>query len=191
MNARGAQPASFTSLEYTIRKARLDERHAIQALIAESARGLSRADYSDRQIESAISHVFGVDSSLIADGTYFVAEHKGKLVGCGGWSKRKTLFGGDQFATRDASELDPATDPARVRAFFVHPEWARKGIARQILDRCEEEACAAGFRSVELMATLPGVKFYEACGYEESEEFEYEMTTGGTLPLVRMRKQIV
>ena len=178
------------SLDYTIRKARLDDRDAIQGLIAASARGLSQTDYSNQQIESAISDVFGVDTSLIAGGTYFVAERDGDLVACGGWSKRKTLFGGDQFATRDTSELDPHSEPAKIRAFFVHPQWARKGLAQAILLRCEAEARAAGFRSVELMATLPGVKFYAACGYEASEHFDYEMPSGGTLPLVPMRKEL-
>jgi N-acetylglutamate synthase-like GNAT family acetyltransferase len=177
-------------LDYTIRKACLDDRGAIQELIAASARGLSQTDYSNQQVEAAITDVFGVDTSLIADGTYFVAEHDGELVGCGGWSKRKTLFGGDQFATRDATGLDPHTDPAKIRAFFVHPEWARKGIAHAVLARCEAEARTAGFRSLELMATLPGVKFYLACGYEESEQFDYEMASGATLPLVPMRKSL-
>lgn len=183
-------PASEPSLDYTIRKAYLDDREAIQDLIAASARGLSQTDYSNQQIEAAITDVFGVDTSLIADGTYFVAEHAGKLVGCGGWSKRKTLFGGDQFAARDTTELDPQSEPAKIRAFFVHPRWARKGIAQAILTRCEAEAREAGFRSVELMATLPGVKFYLACGYEESDQFDYEMASGGTLRLVPMRKSL-
>lgn len=177
-------------MDYSIRKARLEDRDAIQELIAASARGLSRTDYSNQQIESAITDVFGVDTSLIADGTYFLAERDGELVGCGGWSKRKTLFGGDQFATRDATELDPQSEPAKIRAFFVHPQWARKGIAQAILRECEQEARAAGFRSLQLMATLPGVKFYVACGYEESEQFDYEMASGGTLRLVPMAKSL-
>jgi N-acetylglutamate synthase-like GNAT family acetyltransferase len=177
-------------LDYTIRKARLDDRDEIQKLIAASARGLSQTHYSNEQIETAITDVFGVDTSLIADGTYFVAEHDGELVGCGGWSKRKTLFGGDQFATRDTTELDPQFEPAKIRAFFVHPQLARQGIAHAILSLCETEACTAGFHSLELMATLPGVKFYLACGYEKSEQFDYEMAGGGKLPLVPMRKKL-
>jgi len=177
-------------LAYTIRKAQLADRAAIQELIASSARGLSQSDYSTSQIESAISDVFGVDSSLIQDGTYFVAEDDNELVGCGGWSKRATLFGGDQFATRDATELDPQSQPAKIRAFFVHPDWARQGIAKAILSRCEDEARAAGFRAVELMATLPGVKFYLACGYQQSARFEFEMASGETLSLVPMKKEL-
>jgi N-acetylglutamate synthase-like GNAT family acetyltransferase len=179
------------SLDYTIRKAQIQDRDAIQRLIAASARGLSKADYSDEQIEAAIATVFGVDSALIEDGTYFVAEHDRELIGCGGWSKRKTLFGGDQFATRDASALDPRTEPAKIRAFFIHPKWSRKGVARAILSRCEDEARRAGFRTVELMATLPGVKFYLACGYDKSAMTDYEMVSGVTLPLLRMQKELV
>src|SRR5689334_10650716 len=130
----------------------MDEREAIKQLIAESARLLSREHYSDKQIEAAIATVFGVDTDLIEDGTYFVAEDAGAMVGCGGWSKRKTLFGGDQYLSRDAGYLDPASEPAKIRAFFIHPDHARKGIARAILSRCEEEARAEGFHALELMA---------------------------------------
>lgn len=178
-------------MDFTIRKARLEERGHLQKLIAASARGLSKADYSDEQVEAAIATVFGVDSALIDDGTYFVAEQAGELIGCGGWSKRKTLFGGDQFATRDESLLDPESEPAKVRAFFIHPDWARQGVARAILARCEEEARRAGFSAVELMATLPGIKFYEACGYDKSGQMDYEIAESVTLPLVPMRKDLV
>src|SRR6185436_15604432 len=112
---------SSTAMGYSIRKAKLEDRSDIQQLIAESARGLSRAHYSDAQIEAAIATVFGVDTSLIDDGTYFVVEETGQLIGCGGWSKRRTLYGGDQFADRDVSYLDPDSDPAKIRAFFIHP----------------------------------------------------------------------
>src|SRR6267378_6450945 len=137
-------------MHYVIRKATLADRDAIADLIKDSARSLSRADYSDAQIEGAIATVFGVDTNLIIDGTYFVADSAGALIGCGGWSKRKTLFGGDQYSTRDAGELDPETEPAKIRAFFIHPDHARKGIARAILETCEAEAGASGFRTLEL-----------------------------------------
>ena len=175
------------TVDYAIRKARLEERDAIQLLIIESARRLSRDDYTDDQIEAAIKAVFGVDTSLILDGTYFVAESAGMLVGCGGWSRRRTLFGGDQFADRDTSELDPQTEPARIRAFFIHPKFARQGIARAILDRCESEARAFGFRSLELMSTLPGIEFYRACGYEDVEPAVYD-AEGVKLEFMIMRK---
>ena len=177
-------------MDYAIRKATLDDRPAIEHLIKLSARGLSRADYSDEQIEGAIRTVFGVDTNLIEDETYFVAESGGELIGCGGWSKRRTLFGGDQYATRDESELDPGTEPARIRAFFVHPEHARKGVARAILDACEREAKEAGFRALELMATLPGIKFYEANGYQGTESVELDVNDGVVIGLVPMKKFI-
>ena len=177
-------------MSYTLRKATLADRAAIEQLIVESARGLSREDYSEQQIEGAIRTVFGVDSDLILDGTYFVADDEGELIGCGGWSKRKTLFGGDQYATRDAGELDPRTDPAKIRAFFVHPGHARQGIARAILDRCEAEAKAAGFQSLELMSTLPGIKLYEACGYRGDDRVKLDVGEGADIELAPMRKEL-
>jgi GNAT superfamily N-acetyltransferase len=173
-----------------IRQASISEREEIAKLIAESARHLSRQHYNDAQIEAAITTVFGVDTDLIEDGTYFVAESEGELVGCGGWSKRKTLFGGDQFSARDAAYLDPASEPAKIRAFFIHPSHARKGIARAILSRCETEARAQGFRALELMATLPGIEFYKSCGFTETGNFDLDLTDGVKLELVPMRKEL-
>ncbi|MDX6557137.1 MAG: hypothetical protein QOF72_186 [Blastocatellia bacterium] len=175
-------------MDYIIRKATLSDRDAIAQLIKVSARGLSRADYSDAQIEGAIATVFGVDTKLILDGTYFVADCSGTLIGCGGWSRRKTLFGGDQYPTRDASDLDPTNEPAKIRAFFIHPQHARKGIARAILDACERAARSFGFQSLELMSTLPGIKLYRACGYEGEDRVELEVGEGVTIGLVPMRK---
>lgn len=172
-----------------IRNARLDDRPAIGVLIAESARGLSRDDYTDRQIESALeTGVFGVDTALIEDGTYFVAETNGRLIGCGGWSRRRTLFGGDRFVERHSEELDPRSEAARIRAFFVHPEWSRRGIGKAILERCESDARAAGFHSLEMMSTLPGRKLYEALGYVVGERLTFEMDDGVPIELVRMSK---
>jgi GNAT superfamily N-acetyltransferase len=167
----------------------MDERNAIKQLIADSARQLSREHYNDTQIEAAIASVFGVDSDLIEDGTYFVAEESGKLVGCGGWSKHKTLFGGDQYTSRDRGYLDPESEPARIRAFFIHPDHARKGIARAILSRCESEARAEGFRALELMATLPGIEFYKSCGFNETGNFALDLPEDVKLELVPMRKE--
>ena len=177
-------------MDYTLRKANLEDREAIEQLIVESARNLSREDYSEPQIEAAILTVFGVDTDLILDGTYFVADSSGMLIGCGGWSKRRTLFGGDRFATRDSSELDPMLEAAKIRAFFVHPESARKGIGRAILSACESEARAHGFQSIELMATLPGLKLYKACGYEGDQRVEYEIEDGVSIEFVPMRKDL-
>lgn len=177
-------------MEYRIRRATLEDRAALERLIAESARGLSRGDYSDEQVEAAVASVYGVDTDLIRDGTYYVAEAEGSAVGCGGWSKRRTLFGGDRFAARDSGYLDPAKEPAKIRAFFVHPNWARRGVAGRILETCEREAQAEGFRSLELMATLPGVKLYAARGYEAAEPVSYETPDGVSIELVPMRKEL-
>ena len=178
------------SMHYLIRKASLDDRTAIADLIKASARHLSRADYSATQIEGAIATVFGVDTNLILDETYFVAESAGKLIGGGGWSKRRTLFGGDQYSSRDAGELDPRTEPAKIRAFFIHPAHARKGIARAILAACETEAKAAGFQALELMSTLPGIKFYRAFGYEGNGRVELDVGSAVSIGLVPMRKEL-
>ena len=148
-----------------LRPATLDDVPALERLIAESARGLTRGDYSAAQIEAALGSAWGVDTELIRDQTYFVAEADGAIVACGGWSRRRTLFGGDARPDRDASELDPAVDAAKIRAFFVDPEFARRGIGRAILDRCERDAIAHGFTRFELMGTLPGVKLYATRGY--------------------------
>ncbi len=170
-----------------IRKAELADAPALELLIADSIRALSPA-YSAEQIEGALGTVFGVDRQLIADGTYFVAEIDGELVGCGGWSKRKTLFGGDAGRQRDAALLDPMRDPARIRAFFTAPNRARQGIGSAILRRCEASAAAAGFSQLELIATLAGEALYRARGFEALERFEIPLSNGRTLPVVRMVK---
>jgi GNAT superfamily N-acetyltransferase len=172
-----------------LRTATLEDREAIEQLIAISARELSRADYMPAQIEAAIASVFGVDTELIHDGTYFVVEHGGELIGCGGWSKRKTLFGGDRFAGRESGLLDPAHEAAKIRAFFVHPAWARRGIGRMLLQSCEAAAQANGFQSLELMATLPGVRLYQAMGYIGDERISYQLDQI-TIDFVPMRKNL-
>jgi GNAT superfamily N-acetyltransferase len=177
-------------MEYRIRRATLEDRAALERLIAESARGLSRGDYSGEQIEAALASVFGVDTDLIHDGTYYVAEAEGEPVGCGGWSKRRTLFGGDRYGARDSGYLDPRTEPAKIRAFFVRPDRARRGVAGAILETCEREARAQGFHALELMATLPGVRLYAARGYEAAQQVEYEIADGVTIGFVPMRKEL-
>jgi GNAT superfamily N-acetyltransferase len=177
-------------MEYLIRRATLADRAALERLIAESARGLSRGDYTEGQVEAALASVFGVDTDLIHDGTYYVAEAGGEPVGCGGWGRRRTLFGGDRYAARDPGYLDPAREPAKIRAFFVHPGWARRGVAARILETCEREAEARGFRSLELMATLPGVPFYAARGYEAGAQVAYEIADGVKIEFVPMRKEL-
>jgi len=177
-------------MSFTIRKATLDDQPAIADLIAESVRGLSRDDYDARQIELSIKTVFGVDTELIADETYFVAESEdGKLAGCGGWSKRKTLYGASRYEqSRDSELLNPELDAAKIRAFFIHPAFARQGIGTMILEACEREAKAHGFKSAEMMATLPGVKLYAARGYEGSEEMKVPIGENIDIICVKMRK---
>ena len=181
-------------VEARIRPARREDAAELQRLIEASARGLQAGEYSTAQIEAAISRVFGVDTTLIDDGTYFAAEipaegtQHGNLVGCGGWSRRETLFGGDQWHGHDEVLLDPAHDAAKIRAFFVHPSWARRGIGTLILDACERAAIADGFRRLEMAATLTGVKFYEARGYERRERFDVQLGDGRSIEVVRMEK---
>jgi GNAT superfamily N-acetyltransferase len=174
----------------SIRLATPEDVPALRELIPLSARALSRGFYSDAETESAIRHVFGPDSRLIADGTYFVAEEDGVLAGCGGWSRRRTLYGGDQTKTGEEALLDPATEPAKVRAFFVHPDFARRGVGSRILEACLAAARAAGFTRVELAATLPGVPFYAARGFVERERLSASMADGRGLPIVRMEREI-
>lgn len=154
----------MTSL--TIRPARADEIPALEALITASARQLSQGYYTHDEIEAAIAHVFGVDSELVGDSTYLVVEAADGVLGCGGWSKRATLFGSDRFAGRASGLLDPARDAAKIRAFFVAPAAARRGVGAALLKACEDAAAAAGFTRTELMATLPGEPFYAARGYQ-------------------------
>jgi GNAT superfamily N-acetyltransferase len=165
----------------------------LRALIAASVRGLQANDYTPGQLEAALTSVYGVDTQLIADGTYFAVETNSlpvEIVGCGGWSKRKTLYGGDQWKGREDSFLDPRQDAAKIRAFFVHPEWARRGIGTLILDACEHAAMTAGFTRLEMGATLTGVPFYLARGYVELERIGVPLGNGETLGIVRMAKEI-
>ena len=178
-------------MNFAIRKATIDDRSEIEQLIAESVRGLSRDDYNERQIELSIRSVFGVDTDLILDDTYFVAVAENEIIGCGGWSKRRTLFGASNYpSSRDASELDPSRDAAKIRAFFIAPQWARKGVGTAILDACETEANAAGFRSAEMMATLPGVKLYEVRGYHGDQRVDVDLGEGETIVCIRMEKRL-
>lgn len=176
--------------EPRIRHATLDDKAELVELIARSARELSAEDYTPAQVEGALRGAFGVDSQLILDRTYFVAEANGKLVACGGWSKRRTLFGGDARTGRDAAELDPATDAAKIRAFFVDPAYARRGLGSAILARCETEAAACGFRRFEMMATLPGARLYARYGYSGTQRVEYEVQPGVIIEFIPMSKKM-
>ena len=177
--------------EFSLRAATPRDVPALRELIPRSVRALSEGIYSPAQIEAAIERIFGVDTQLIEDGTYFVAEAGGRIVGAGGWSRRRTLFGGDQHKRGAPDELlDPASDPARIRAFYVDPAWARRGIGRAILSLCERAALAAGFSRLELLATLPGVPLYSALGYAEVRAVAEPLGEGLTLPAIVMAKSI-
>ena len=179
----------------------------LRTLIDTSVRGLQTRDYTPSQIESARATLYGVDTQLLADGTYFVAEARAEqggctaeaaaprftpiIVGCGGWSKRKTLYGGDQWTGREAALLAPQHDAAKIRAFFIHPSWTRRGIGTMILEACENAAVAAGFTRFEMGATLTGVLLYQARGYVALENLEVPLANGESLPIVRMEKRLV
>ena len=175
-------------MTFAIRTATAGDVPVLRGLIEASVRGLQRGDYTQAQIDGALASVFGVDSQLIADGTYFAVEANAVIVGCGGWSKRRTLYGGDVWMGREDSLLDPARDAAKIRAFFVDPAWARRGVGTLILETSEAAAIAAGFRRFEMGATLTGVPLYKARGYTELETLGVPLQNGETLPIVRMQK---
>jgi GNAT superfamily N-acetyltransferase len=139
---------------------------------------------------AASQEIMGLDTQLIEDGTYYVVEASGEIAGCGGWSRRATLFGGDHSAGRDAALVDPATEPARVRAMYTDPDFTRRGVGRLILAACEDKARAEGFSRCEMAATMAGEPLYAACGYQRIEPFEAETSNGVRVPLVRMGKAI-
>ena len=178
----------------TVRQATPGDVPTLQELIRVSVRGLQTGDYTLEQREQALEQVFGVDTQLVADGTYLVAEilvgEDRVIAGCGGWSQRRTLFGGDHFTSREDALLDPAHDAAKIRAFFVHPRWARHGIASKLLQVCEEAAAAAGYRLLEMGATLTGIPLYRARGYAEGERREVPLGPGLSLPIVHMVKRL-
>ena len=176
----------------------------LRQLIEASARGLQTEDYTPAQIEGALQTVFGVDSQLIADGTYIVAEAPGEeaeskpgmsaestplIVGCGGWSKRKTLYGSDHWTGREDTLLDPQRDAAKIRAFFIHPDWARRGVGTLILKACEDAAHAAGFTRYEMGATLTGAKLFGAKGYVAVKPITIPLANGESLPVIQMEKR--
>jgi len=179
-------------MQFELRKANRDDLESIERLIAASVRGLSRDDYSAQQIELSVKSVFGVDLELIEDGTYFVAETpEGELAGCGGWSKRKTLYGASHYEkSRESGELDPKTDAAKIRAFFINPNFARRGVGTAILAACEDEARSFGFTSAEMMSTLPGVRLYSARGYTGDERVPIPVGEGVEIDCIRMKKDL-
>ena len=180
-------------MKFSLRQATEADVPVLRVLIEASVRGLQAQDYSPTQIENALATVYGVDSQLIADGTYFVVEalsQDNKIVACGGWSKRKTLYGGDRWNAREDSLLDPTNDAAKIRAFFVHPGWVRRGIGTMLLDACEQAAAQAGFWRLEMGATLSGVPLYKARGYRALENLSVPLANGESLPIIRMEKHL-
>jgi GNAT superfamily N-acetyltransferase len=180
---------------YKLRIATIDDIRALHALIEASVRRLQVHDYTAAQMDGALGTVLGVDTQLIRDRTYFIAEAvfgdaaaEKRLAGCGGWSKRKTLFGADRGPGREPDLLDPATDPAKIRAIFVHPDFARQGLGSLILAHVEAEAAAAGFRRFEMGSTLTGVELYRRKGYVETERIAVPLHNGEALPVVKMIK---
>ena len=208
-------------MNFLLRPATSADIPRLREIIHASVRTLQAADYTPAQLEGALESVYGVDTQLIADGTYFAVEVPAEdpenspesvgarhgvpaettsqsfhpratpptIIACGGWSKRKTLYGGDQFAQREDSLLDPARDAAKIRAFFVHPQWARRGLGTLILAACEDAARAAGFTRLEMGSTLTGVPFYRAHGYTAQESLQVPLSNGETLAILRMAKE--
>ena len=176
---------------FAIRPARSADISALNALIARSAAGLSAGFYSPQQVAALARDVFGVDSQLVADGSYFVLEQDSVIAACGGWSRRSTRFGGDNMKTVPDRLLDTACEPARIRAFFVDPASARRGYGSALLAHCAAAAAAAGFTQLELVATMPGVPLYQAHGFKEVERFDLRLENGAVAaPMALMRRAI-
>ena len=174
-----------------IRLATISDLKELNELITLSARELSRDIYTEQETEGAIKYVFGVDTELVEDKTYFVIEKDGEIAGCGGWSKRKTLFGGNQFSGREESVyLDSSKDAAKIRAFFIHPKFARQGLGSMLLKYCEQQANLNGFTQLEMMATLPGVKLYRAMAYKAISDEIVMLPNKAPLRFVRMTKNL-
>jgi hypothetical protein len=197
------------TVEIRIRKAVAADVLELQHLIKASVRELQAEDYTSAQMEGALESVFGVDSQLIADGTYLVAEAriiseapgvenssekknvpaKWAIAGCGGWSKRKTLYGSDHWTGREDTLLDPTHEAAKIRAFFIHPAWARRGVGSKVLEACETAAREAGFTRYEMGATLTGAKLFSTKGYVPVEKIEVPLKNGLMLPVIHMAKR--
>lgn len=183
--------STINKVDLKLRPARPEDVPALTRLIEASVRGLGGRDYNPQQIESSLKYVFGVDTQLIEDGAYFVVEIDNRIVGAGGWSRRRTLYGGDQAKSSAGDNLlDPRQEPAKIRAFYVHPDWARRGIGRRIMAACQAAASRAGFKKLELLATLTGAPLYAACGFQEVERVEVNLPDGVVLPTIKMTKQL-
>ena len=185
------ETSSIGWAEPRIRLATMDDLPALSDLIERSMYELVAQAYSYQQIAGAMGQLVGVDTQLIADNNYYAADVGGQVVGCGGWSCRKTLYGGSQNRPADDDLfLDPATDPAKIRAFFVHPAWVRRDIGRRILELSEQAARRAGFVCFELMAILTGVPLYSACGYSVTERVDLPLPDGLVFPCMKKVKTL-
>jgi len=172
-----------------LRLATLADIPVLERLVEASIRGIGKERYSDQQIASSLQHLFGIDRRVIEDKTYFVVEIEEEIVGCGGWSRRKTPFGGDQATdVRDAELRDPETDAAVIRAFFVHPNWTRRGVGRRLLEASEQAAYAEGFQRLEMVATLTGIPLYAARGYQTTHPVPITLPDGVVIDAVHMEK---
>jgi len=177
-------------MSFILRNATPKDVANLEALISRSVRLLCAIDYTNEQIEAALNGAFGVDSQLIQDESYFVVEAGSSIIGCGGWSRRVTLFGGDTHLEHCAKELDPKNDPAKIRAYFVDPNFSRKGIGTMILSRCESEAQLFGFTKFELMATLSGSRLYSKRGYLPKKSIQYKLSEAVNIEFIPMTKKI-
>jgi N-acetylglutamate synthase-like GNAT family acetyltransferase len=187
--AAQAGPISRVADRVVLRVATIEDVPALRQLIAESVRGLQSAEYTQAQIDGALGTIYGTDQTMIADGTFFVVEDGSTVVACGGWSFRRTAFGSDDSPVKDDSPLDPLTVPAKIRGFFVHPSWARQGLATRILLASEDAARNAGFTYFQLVSTLTGVPLYQRHGYAEVERVTLTLPNGEQYPAVRMEKR--
>ncbi len=176
---------------FLLRHAVTADMSALAALIERSATSLSVGFYTAAQTAAVTREVFGVDSQLVADGTYYVIEAAGEIVACGGWGQRSTAFGGDQSKSAPERLLDPATEAAKIRAFFVAPELARRGLGTMLMTHCAAQAASAGFATLELVSTLPGVPLYRVLGFAEVEPFDLLLSGGMRVPVVRMRRPVM
>ncbi len=173
------------------RKAELRDIPSLEALIEHSTHGLSTADYTPEQIAAALAWVFGVDTMLIEDGTYYVACAGEEIIACGGWSKRARPFGGANNSAMNRPDLlDPACDAAILRAFFIHPDYTGRGIAKHLVALSEAHAIAEGFRRAETTATLTGLPLYEACGYRIREKLTLQRAGYADFPACKMEKPL-
>ncbi len=176
------------TMDFIFRKAEITDTDNLESLIKKSATAINAAYYSAVEIEAALGNAWTVDQQLIIDNTYWIVENEGIAIGCGGWSKRKLLFGKQDVLHTAGDELVPGTEPAKIRAFFVHPGYARMGIGKALLEKCETEAKACGFESLELVATLSGEKLYAANGYIPLKTYDIDLGNGITNKVVSMYK---